>query len=304
MKRQVSNKVNKIFNKIIVVLLIAIGIYYAKDIIQTSFSFNEKTEEENVSNNKELNIYFLDVGQADSILIQEENKVMLIDAGNNADGDNLVKYLEKLNIKDIDVLVGTHPHEDHIGGLDNVINYANIGKIYLPDVTTTTKTFEDVLFAIKNKDYTITIPKIGEKFSLNNMNFEILYTGTNEKDLNESSIVIRLDYFNTSYLFMGDAPKSVEKKIINKNIQVDVLKVGHHGSSYSTSSNFLDKVNPKYAIISVGKNNKYNHPKEEIIDLLNKKNIMIYRTDLDGTIKLVSDGNNINIEKIKTEIDG
>ncbi len=304
MKRQVSNKVNKIFNKIIVVLLIAIGIYYAKDIIQTSFSFNEKTEEENVSNNKELNIYFLDVGQADSILIQEENKVMLIDAGNNADGDNLVKYLEKLNIKDIDVLVGTHPHEDHIGGLDNVINYANIGKIYLPDVTTTTKTFEDVLLAIKNKDYTITIPKIGEKFSLNNMNFEILYTGTNEKDLNESSIVIRLDYFNTSYLFMGDAPKSVEKKIINKNIQVDVLKVGHHGSSYSTSSNFLDKVNPKYAIISVGKNNKYNHPKEEIIDLLNKKNIMIYRTDLDGTIKLVSDGNNINIEKIKTEIDG
>lgn len=230
---------------------------------------------------------------------------MLIDGGNQSDGKNLVKYLEEdLNINDIDILVGTHSHEDHIGGLPDVINSLEIGKIYLPNATTTTKIFEKLLDTIEENNYKITVPKINEEFNLNNMNFKVIYTGTDESDLNNTSIVLKLKYGKTSYLFTGDATKTTEEKILDKDITSDVLKIGHHGSSYSTTEEFLNKVNPKYAIIQVGTNNKYNHPSKQTLDKLNKKNIKIYRTDENGTIKLTSDGKNINIETIDTNIDG
>ena len=238
------------------------------------------------------------------ILINNNEDTMLIDAGNNSDGDNIVDFIKELKIKDIDILVGTHPHEDHIGGLDNIIKNFDIGKIYMPDATTNTKTFEDVIDRIEEKEYNINVPEIDEIFNLGNMKFKVIYTGTDESDLNNTSIVLNMTFGNTSYLFTGDATEVTEEKILNKDIKSDVLKVGHHGSSYSTTDEFLNTVNPKYGIISVGKDNKYNHPSDKTIKKLNEHNIETYRTDIEGTIKLTSNGDNIKIEKLNINLDG
>lgn len=302
-----KKKLNKIFNKTILILLILIGISYINEELvkkeNTSYAMKETLSKDSSNNN--LEIYYFDVGQADSILIKERNTNILIDAGNNEDGENLVNYLKNdLNIEKLNMIVGTHPHEDHIGGLDNIIDSFDIDTILMPNATSTSKTFESVLNSIENKNYKITVPKIDEEFNYDNIKLKVLYTGTNEKDLNNSSIVLKLTYFNNKFLFTGDATSKVEKKLLNKDIESDVLKIGHHGSEYSTTNDFLDKVNPKYAIIEVGKNNIYKHPKQTTLDKLNAKNIKVYRTDLDGTIKLTSDGNNITFETIKTNIDG
>lgn len=298
-----SKKLNKILNKLIVFLIIAIIGLLGKEKILDKKEEPQKTNI-NIVDSK-LEIYFFDVGQADSILIKEKDYTMLIDGGNQSDGENLVKYLqEELNINDIDILVGTHPHEDHIGGLPDVINALDIGTIYLPNATTTTNIFEKLLDTIAEKNYKITVPKIDEEIKLNNMNFKVIYTGTDESDLNNTSIVLKLEYGKTSYLFTGDATDKTEEKILNKDIESDVLKVGHHGSSYSSTESFINKVNPQYAIIQVGTNNKYDHPTKTTLDKLKEKNIKVYRTDLNGTIKLTSDGKNINFETIDTNIDG
>ena len=300
-----KKKINKILNTIIVLLLVLISLAYTKkELVDNKENTNEKTVS-TLKTNSNLEVYYFDVGQADSILIRENDNNILIDAGNNEDGEKLVNYLKNdLNIEKFNMVVGTHPHEDHIGGLDNVIDSFDINTILMPNATSTSKTFENVLDSIEKKDYKITVPKINEEFNYNNINIKVLYTGTDEKDLNNTSIVLKLTYQNNKFLFMGDATSKVEKKLLNEDIKSDVLKIGHHGSEYSTTKNFLDKVNPQYAIIEVGKNNTYKHPKEITLDKLNKKNIKIYRTDIDGTIKVASDGNNLKFETLKTDLDG
>jgi len=253
-----------------------------------------------------LKVSYIDVGQADSILIQTDNYNMLIDAGNNADGSKLVNYLKSLGITEFKYVIGTHPHEDHIGGLDDIINAFKIDSIFLPDAYTTTATFESVLDAIEQNNLEITIPQIGDKYQLGQANFEIIYSGSEEEDLNDSSIVLKLTYNNNSFLFTGDATSRVEEIILNqkKDIQVDVLKVGHHGSKYSSSNSFLKKVNPKYAIISVGKDNNYDHPNITTVNKLKKLGITIYRTDELGTIVATSDGEKITFENYQTDTNG
>ena len=277
---------------------------YGNAILTNIKDSNNETETSVKEEKDKLKIYYIDVGQADSILIQNENEFMLIDAGNNNDGPLLVKYFQSLNIKDFKYVVGTHPHEDHIGGLDDIITNFNIGTIYIPDAITTTKTFEDLLNSIEKKNMTFTVPKIDSTFNLGKANVKVIYTGTDTKDLNNTSIVLKMSFGSTTYLFTGDATNITEKKILNKDISADVLKVGHHGSNYSSTDKFLNKVNPKYAIISVGKNNIYSHPATKTIDKLNKLNIKIYRTDELGTIILTSDGKNIDITNEKTNTNG
>ena len=286
------------------ILLIIIAIFYSlyeKDIDKT---FGLPVTETFKETENTLDITYLDVGQADSILIQNEGHNMLIDAGNNEDGPLLVQYFKEQNITKFDYLIATHPHEDHIGGMDDIINNFDIEKIYMPDVTTTTKTFLDVLEAIEKKNMTYDVPNINQNFTLGNTLFQVIYTGNDKKNLNNSSIILKATFKNTSYLFTGDATSEVEKKILNKDIQATVLKVGHHGSKYSTTTDFLNKVNPKYAIISVGKNNSYNHPNQVTINKLEKKNIEIHRTDQEGSIFLKSDGKTINITSKKTNTNG
>ncbi len=240
---------------------------------------------------------YIDVGQADSILLRNKDKTMLIDAGTNEQGKKVVKFLKEEGISKIDYLIGTHPHEDHIGGLDDVINNFDIGQIYMPKRETTTKTFKDVLNAIKSKNLTITQPKKGETTELGQAKCEFMTEPIIDDDnINLSSLTLRVEFGNNSFLFMGDAEKQNEKTITWP--KTDVLKVGHHGSDTSSSKEFLEQVNPKYSIIMVGEGNTYKLPKQPIIDRIEKQGSKIYRTDKNGNIKIITDGNSL---EIKTE---
>ena len=282
-------KKQKKFISFILAVLFIIGYYIFED-IPTEESYSNK-DEIKVKNTvtTDLQIYYFDVGQADSTLIINNGHSMLIDAGNNEDGEKLVTYIkEELNITTIDYVVGTHPHEDHIGGLDDIINNFNIKEVYLPEAMTTTKTLEDVLDAIANKELSITVPTIGETFKLGEADFEVIYTGTGEKDLNEASIILRMIFGNKTYLFTGDTTEEVEETILNNNIDIDVLKVAHHGSKYSSSEEFLNIATPEYAIISAGEGNSYGHPEPETLTRLKKHTNNIYITKLYSFLAFVS----------------
>jgi competence protein ComEC len=261
----------------------------------TASTTTKETEKTNTDIGQ-LKVHFIDVGQADSILIQNGDKSMLIDAGNNADGDDVVNYIKGLGIKKLDVVVGTHAHEDHIGGMDTVIKSFDIGQVIMPKAGNTTKTFEDVLTAIAAKGLKITAPVPGTEIKLNSATAKIIApNGSDYKDLNDSSVVIKLTFGNNSFMLMGDAEAVSEKQILAKglDIKADLLKVGHHGSSSSTSQEFLNAVNPKYAVISVAKGNDYEHPHKPTMDKLKAKGIKVYRTDELGTIVATSDGKSI-----------
>ena len=310
MKKIIKNKKVNLFN-VLVFIFVLIYVIFGTDVIKDIK--NNVASVSNVTNNSEsvklqdnvnLEVYFLDVGQADSILIKLEDEYMLIDAGNNEDGVKLVNYFNKLGIKEFKYVFGTHPHEDHIGGMDDIINNFKIDNYYMPDKITTTKTFEDVLDALINNNLQYTILEKGDEFNLSSANFKVIYAGDETNDINDSSIVLKLTYGNNSFLLTGDATSNVEKTLLNDNIKSDVLKVAHHGSNYSSTEEFLDVVSPKYAVISVGKNNSYNHPSNSTLKKLNDRNIKLYRTDLDGTIKFTSDGENITITTISTDVNG
>lgn len=254
--------------------------------------------------NGNLKVFFIDVGQADSILISNNNENMLIDAGNNEDGAKLVSYLQSLGINNFKYVVATHAHEDHIGGMDDIINNFSIENFYMPNVVTTTRTFEDVLDSLEAKQLAFQTPKIADYFYLGSARFEVLYIGNSEEDLNDTSIVLKMTYGSNSFLFMGDATSKIEEKLISKNIKSDVLKVAHHGSQYSSTKAFLKKVAPSYAIIEVGKNNTYKHPKKITLTKLQELNTKIYRTDEDGTIIATTDGKNITFETQITDTNG
>ena len=283
-----NNKLNKAGKIILTTIL---GLFFI------IFSVGCSSNNSNVSVNNELKVHFIDVGQADSILIQQGSSSMLIDAGNNGDSETVKNYIANQGITKLDYVIGTHPHEDHLGGLDYVIKNFEIGKIYMPKVTSTTKTFTDVVDSIKAKGMQITTPVPGDSFKLGEADCKILAPNSSSyEDLNNYSIVIKVTFGNNSFVFTGDAEALSENEILNKgyDVKADVLKVAHHGSSSSTSDEFLKKVSPKYAIVSCGVNNDYGHPHKETMDKLKNSGIPVYRTDESGTIICTSDGKNIS----------
>lgn len=252
--------------------------------------------------NDELRVSFIDVGQGDSEFIELPNgETMLIDAGTNETGKNVVDYIKSLGYTSINYVVGTHPHEDHIGGLDDVIKTFDIGSIYMPKVTADTKTFEDVLDAAESKNLMINTAKSGVSI-MNTEDLSVKFlapTIDSYENTNDYSAVVKVVYGDTSYLFTGDAEEFSES-LITDDVNADVLKVGHHGSSTSTSTEFLKKVSPSSAVISCGKDNSYGHPHSETLQKLADMGTAVYRTDELGTIVSVSDGKTITFDTNNT----
>jgi competence protein ComEC len=244
-------------------------------------------------------VSFLDVGQGDAVLIEADDEVMMIDAGGNDQEVVLIDMLVKMGIEEIDILVGTHPHEDHIGGMDRVIERFETGKIFMPNVTHTTATFRSVMQSIKNSGLKISDSAAGSSHNLGSATWEIIAPNSGEyEDLNNYSIVIRLVYEGTAFLFTGDCEIESEAEMLDAGwgLDADVLKISHHGSSSSNSKEFLEAVSPEYGVICVGEDNPYGHPHQEVLERLDESDIRIYRTDMDGTVVFTSDGSNLEIE--------
>ncbi|OUM94005.1 MAG: hypothetical protein BAA00_15515 [Parageobacillus thermoglucosidasius] len=259
-----------------------------------------------------LLVHFIDVGQGDAIYISLPGRVdILIDGGNNQYGDDVVAYLRSQYVDDIEYMIATHPDADHIGGLDVVLEAFKVENVYAPKVSHTTQTYEDFLLAVEKEGLKIKEAKAGVEIvstaacaaigcpSGSRMAFVAPVKDYGD-DLNNWSAVARLDYGSASFLFTGDAETASESDMIatGQNIRnVDVLKVGHHGSNTSTSQQFLDVVKPAHAVISVGKDNTYGHPSQEVLNRLANAGVKVYRTDESGTIVATSDGSTITFNK-------
>jgi competence protein ComEC len=248
----------------------------------------------------ELRVHFIDVGQGGSqLIVSSSGKTILIDAGNNDKASQLVLYLKKQGISKIDILVGTHPDADHIGGLDAVIDNFEIGKIYMPKISSNTKTFEDDLLAIQRKGLKVTTAKAGLLLDWEaDATVTMIAPVGEHSDANDMSAVIHLIYGSTSFLLTGDAEAKSEQEMLNSkvNLKSDVLLVGHHGSNSSTTQAFLNAVNPSYAVIQSGKGNNYGHPTAEILKRLSAKGIKTYRNDEQGNIIITSNGKDIAVK--------
>lgn len=244
-------------------------------------------------------VHYINVDQGDAILIQVNNKNLLIDSGPKSHKKQLVKFLNDLNISKLDYVIATHPHEDHIVNMNTVLNSYKVQSFYAPKVYSYTKSFEQMIDSLKSNNLKINPIKRG--CNTINLGFQTnveVFSPINDTYDNENnySPVIKISFGNNSFLFTGDAEKEIEDKLIllNDDLKADILKVSHHGSSSSTSDSFLNRVSPKYAVISVGKNNIYDHPNDTIISKLNTYNIDILRTDIQNNITLISDGTNIS----------
>ncbi len=300
------NKLIRIIIGLVILIVVIIQGNLFDNVSNATASINDSTKSDKIDAKVEgnLSVSFIDVGQADSILIRNGNYNMLIDAGNNEDGEKLVNYFKSLGIEEFTYVFATHPHEDHIGGMDDIINNFKIDNYYMSNKLSTTKTFMDVLDALDGRNLKYTVPNKGDTLKLGDANIKVIYPGDDKSNINDSSIVLKITYGKNSFLLTGDATSNVERKIYNEDIKSDVLKVAHHGSSYSSTDVFLDRVKPYYAVISVGKNNIYNHPSNKTLEKLNKRNIKVYRTDLDGTIVFISDGDNLSVKALKTDTNG
>lgn len=252
-----------------------------------------------------MTVHYIDVGESDSILIQSEGKSMLIDAGNNGDGDNIVAYLKGQGVKKLDYVVISHPHADHLGGMDNVIEAFPIGTVIMTDVTHTTRTFEEVVDAIIQKKAKTVRPAPGDEYKIGKAKFTILSPAKKDygDNLNNYSIALRLVNGKTSFLFIGDCETEAISDILDSkiNIDSDAFLCGHHGSDTSTTRELISAVSPSSAVISVGKN-AYGHPSDSTLKLLSENKIKTYRTDENGTIVATSTGKIITFDAKETKI--
>lgn len=255
-----------------------------------------------IPENSNFEVHFIDVGQADSALIECDGETMMIDGGNVADSNVVAAYLKKEDVTELNYVVCSHAHEDHVGGLSGALSVTKADNIYAPKTEANTKAYKNFKKKAEEQNVEIKHPNVGDKIQLGSSTVEFLGpVDENGKDLNSTSIVLKITYGNTSFLFTGDAERDEEEEILNSgaDLKSTVLKVGHHGSRTSTSYPFLREVMPQYAVISVEKGNSYGHPNEETLSKLSDAGVEVYRTDESGDIVMTSNGNSISITTSK-----
>jgi len=249
----------------------------------------------------EIIVAFLDVGQGDSILIRSRDHAVLIDGGDINRLDPVLGYLRRAGISRLDYVIATHPHRDHIGGLITVLHRMDVGRVLMPGVVHTSATFENFISVIENNQIPAHAPVPGERFRAGIIDFTVLAPagGFSGSNLNDASIVLRLDHGETSFLFTGDAESGSERAMLasGQDLRADVIKIGHHGSRTSSTAAFLDEVQPLVAVISVGGGNGFGHPHSEVMERLAYRDITVYRTDEMGTIVMATNGRQIVLLK-------
>lgn len=263
----------------------------------------------------DLQIHYIDVGQGDCSLILWEEAAVLIDSGEQEYADTVLKYLKKQGVEKLDYVIVSHPHSDHMGCMSEIIENVEVGKVIAPKVPTemtqTSKAYEIFIAALRDKALKLTAAKPGTVYALEGKTalsaektppkMEILSPVDDYDDLNNYSVVIRLTYGRTAYLFTGDIEKKAEKDILaeGEDLSADVLKIAHHGSSSSTGEEFLEAVSPEICVIQCGADNKYGHPKADVLELISGFGGTVYRTDLNGTVTVYSDGEEIFVKTEK-----
>ncbi|MGN0152936.1 MAG: ComEC/Rec2 family competence protein [Lachnospiraceae bacterium] len=261
----------------------------------------EENTDENESNHIEsgdtLEVHYMDIGQGDAILIRQGDSAMLIDAGNNDKGTTVWSYLLSQKVEDLDYAIGTHPDADHVGGLDVVLYKLDCETIFLPACENDTETYRELIQTIGQKNQKVTVPEQGAVYSLGKAKFQIL-TDTDKdygENTNNFSIAIRLTYGDTSFLFTGDAEEEAERDMLASGLVLasDVYKAAHHGADTANTEDFLTAVNPVYCVISCGEDNAYGHPRAGFLNTIRTMGVKVFRTDEQGTIVAVSDGENI-----------
>ncbi len=242
-----------------------------------------------------LTVRFLDVGQADCALLECGGKFMLIDGGNVSDSSKVVSFLEKQGVQELELVICSHAHEDHVGGLPGVLAVYPTKAVWAPTKTYSSDCFDDFLHYTDQQGLSITLPQPGTEFSLGSTRVTVLGPVTSYAETNNTSLVLLVQFGNNRFLFTGDMEKDAETDLLEAgaDVRADVLKVGHHGSDTSTGYRFLYEAAPQYAVISVGEGNSYDHPHEEPLSRLSDAGVAVYRTDQLGSITCVSDGNTV-----------
>ena len=242
-------------------------------------------------------MHFIDVGQALSVLVECDGQFMLYDGGNVDDGSLVVSYLQKQGVEQLQYVFCSHAHEDHVGGLAAVMAKFPAQHAYSPVTESSTKCFNDFVKYTQQQGLQLEVPSVGTVWPLGSATVTLLGPVTGYSETNNTSLVLRIDYGNTSFLLTGDMENTAETDLVNSgaNLKADVLQVGHHGSSTSTSYLFLNAVLPEMGVISCGTGNKYGHPHEETLSILRDAKVDVYRTDLQGTITIGSDGQNFTV---------